>query len=100
MSEPGKGTSPDYGAEIQIAREAKGWSQSQLAAKTGYRQPYVSKVENGQQLGSEHFAQMCDEVFGTPGIYARMRERAATGGHPAWFVPYVELERTAVTILD
>ncbi|MEU8581115.1 helix-turn-helix domain-containing protein [Streptomyces abikoensis] len=89
-----------FGREIKLAREARGWTQAQLADKLWCRQPYVSKVESGQQLASPQFAEMCDRVFGTPGVYARMRQRAADAGNPVWFIPYLELEREARAICD
>ncbi|MFD0384732.1 Scr1 family TA system antitoxin-like transcriptional regulator [Streptomyces stramineus] len=83
---------------MKFAREARGWSQAQLAVMLCCRQPYVSKVETGQQLASPQFAEQCDRVFGTPGVYARMRQRAADAGNPVWFIPYLELEREATAI--
>ncbi|MBB5119609.1 DNA-binding protein [Streptomyces eurocidicus] len=90
----------EFGKEIKCAREAAGWSQQGLAAKLLCGQPYVSKVETGQQLASPQFAEQCDRVFGTPGTYARMRQRAADAGNPVWFIPYLELEREALRICD
>ncbi|MFF4529807.1 Scr1 family TA system antitoxin-like transcriptional regulator [Streptomyces sp. NPDC001407] len=89
-----------FGAEIKYAREARGWSQAVLAEKLCFRQPYVSKVETGQQLASAQFAEQCDKVFGTPGVYARMRQRAADAGNPAWMIPYLQLEREAADVCD
>ncbi|MEV6674164.1 helix-turn-helix transcriptional regulator [Streptomyces sp. NPDC051162] len=89
-----------FGAEIKYAREARGWSQAVLAEKLCCQQPYVSKVETGQQLASPQFAEQCDKVFGTPGVYARMRQRAADAGNPAWMIPYLQLEREAADVCD
>ncbi|WP_309505434.1 DUF5753 domain-containing protein [Streptomyces phytophilus] len=36
----------------------------------------------------------------TPGVYARLRTKLSKQGHPEWFIPYVELERTAAKIED
>lgn len=102
MSEEEAAESPavTFGKEIKHAREARKWTQAQLADKLWCRQPYVSKVESGQQLASPQFAEMCDQVFGTPGVYARMRQRAADAGNPVWFIPYLQLEREARSICD
>ncbi|MEU3752181.1 helix-turn-helix transcriptional regulator [Streptomyces olivoreticuli] len=89
-----------FGTEIKCAREARGWSQAALAEKLCCQQPYVSKVETGQQLASPQFAEQCDKVFGTPGVYARMRQRAADAGNPAWMIPYLQLEREAADVCD
>ncbi|MEV5504860.1 helix-turn-helix domain-containing protein [Streptomyces orinoci] len=99
MSEP-EHPAVTFGQEIRYARETRGWSQATLADKLCCQQPYVSKVERGAQLASATFAEQCDKVFGTPGVYARMRERAADAGNPAWLVPYLQLEREAATVCD
>ncbi|WP_344023755.1 helix-turn-helix domain-containing protein [Streptomyces luteireticuli] len=90
----------EFGREIRYAREARGWTQEMLASKLWVQQPYVSKVERGQQLASPQFAEQCDKAFGTPGVYARMRQRAADAGNPVWFIPYLRLERESVSICD
>ncbi|MBC2878795.1 MULTISPECIES: helix-turn-helix domain-containing protein [Streptomyces] len=99
---PGEPLSParEFGEEIKAAREARGWTQEQLADALHCGQPYVSKVERGEQLASAAFAAQCDRVFGTPGTYARMRQRAADAGSPTWFIPYLQLEREARVICD
>lgn len=99
MSDP-ESPAETFGQEIRYAREACGWSQAKLADKLCCQQPYVSKVERGAQLASATFAEQCDRVFGTPGVYARMRQRAADNRYPSWFVSYLRLEREAVTICD
>lgn len=97
MSDPESPTEA-FGQEVRYAREARGWSQAQLALQLCFRQPYVSKVETGHQLASAVFAEQCDKVFGTPGVYARMRQRVADAGNPMWFIPYLQLEREAAAI--
>ncbi|MFF4407253.1 Scr1 family TA system antitoxin-like transcriptional regulator [Streptomyces sp. NPDC001262] len=100
MSEQQTSPAAEFGAEIKAAREALGWSQVKLADQLCCQQPYVSKVETGQLLASVAFAEQCDRVFGTPGVYARMRQRAADAGNPAWLIPYLERERKSVAICD
>jgi transcriptional regulator with XRE-family HTH domain len=89
-----------FGQEVRFAREQQGLTQAQLAEQTGYERPYVTRVEGGTLLGSAQFAEACDRVFGTPGSYERLRARVAERGHPGWFIPYINLEREATTILD
>ncbi|MER5784647.1 helix-turn-helix transcriptional regulator [Streptomyces mobaraensis] len=99
---PGEPLSParEFGEEIKAAREARGWTQEQLAEALHCGQPYVSKVERGEQLASAAFAMQCDRVFGTPGTYTRMRQRAADAGYPRWFIPFLLLEREARAVCD
>lgn len=89
-----------FGREVLESRKHRGVTQAQLAEAAGYQAPYVSKVEGGQQLGSELFARCCDEYFGTPGYFQRLRRRVAQHGHPTWFLPYLQLEKRATEILD
>ncbi|WP_372412191.1 Scr1 family TA system antitoxin-like transcriptional regulator [Streptomyces luteireticuli] len=90
----------EFGEEIRLARLAKGWTQTQLAEELWCQQPIVSKVERGEQLASAVFAEQCDRVFGTPGTYARMRQKAADASNPIWFIPFLEQERQARAIRD
>ncbi|MFC5724041.1 Scr1 family TA system antitoxin-like transcriptional regulator [Streptomyces gamaensis] len=90
----------EFGREVKIARESRGLSQADLAVELHFQQPYVSKVETGHQLASEVFAEQCDRVFGTPGVYARMRRKAADASNPTWLIPYLQAEREAVVIRD
>jgi transcriptional regulator with XRE-family HTH domain len=34
---------------LKELREAKGWSQAELAATSGYRQSFISNIESGKQ---------------------------------------------------
>ncbi|KUL61902.1 DNA-binding protein [Streptomyces violaceusniger] len=88
------------GAEVRTWRMRAELSQRELGLKANYGQQYVAKVEAGERLASPEFADACDRVFGTPGMFARLRKRASHHGYPDWFVPYVQLERQAVSILD
>lgn len=89
-----------FGHEVQCFRKQRGMTQQQLASGTGYERPYVTRVEGGTLLGSAQFAEACDRVYGTPGSFARLRERVAERGHPGWFLPYLKYEGSASTILD
>ncbi|MFB6980583.1 helix-turn-helix domain-containing protein [Streptomyces scopuliridis] len=90
-----------FGAEVREWRLGKGLSQREVGAPARYGQQYVAKVEAGDRMASPEFAAGCDQVFGTPGMFARLRDRCAEkGGYPDWFEPYVLLEQQASAILD
>ncbi|WP_055497623.1 helix-turn-helix domain-containing protein [Streptomyces albus] len=89
-----------FGEEVKALREALGLSQGKFADRLHYQQAQVSKVENGTVLASEAFAEAMDRVAGTPGTYARLRAKLSKQGHPEWFIPYVELEKTAAKVED
>ncbi|GAA0368171.1 helix-turn-helix transcriptional regulator [Streptomyces olivoreticuli] len=89
-----------FGTEVRAWRTDRGLSQRELGEKATYGQQYVAKVEAGERLASPEFAEACDRVFGTPGMFARLRERVARRGYPDWFEPYVRLEQRATVILS
>lgn len=89
-----------FGEEVKALREALGLSQEKFADRLHYQQAQVSKVENGAVLASEAFAEAMDRVAGTPGTYTRLRAKLSKQGHPEWFIPYVELEKTAAKVED
>ncbi|MEV7086774.1 helix-turn-helix transcriptional regulator [Streptomyces sp. NPDC093085] len=90
-----------FGNEVREWRLARGLSQREVGAPKQYGQQYVAKVEAGERMASPEFAEGCDEVFGTPKAFTRLRDRCAErGGYPDWFEPYIQLERKATTILN
>ncbi|MFE9061623.1 helix-turn-helix transcriptional regulator [Streptomyces violaceusniger] len=97
VQEPGSGAA-FLGAEVRTWRTHRELSQRELGLQANYGQQYVAKVEAGERLASPEFADACDRVFGTPGMFARLRKRASQHGYPDWFVPYVQLERQATGI--
>ncbi|WP_234320207.1 helix-turn-helix domain-containing protein [Streptomyces sp. SBT349] len=89
-----------FGFEVRSQREGRKLTQKHVAKAIGYSEAYVSRVESGKLMPSEKFARGCDLVFGTHGIFERLRRRIAEGEHPTWFVPYLQLEPRAVGIRD
>lgn len=89
-----------FGIEVREVRIGRKLTQKQLGRATGYSEGYVSKVESGNIVASMKFARGCDLTFGTHGVFVRMLRRMEEGGHPNWFVPYLNLERRATQILD
>ncbi|MEU1018510.1 DUF5753 domain-containing protein [Streptomyces sp. NPDC005900] len=89
-----------FGNELEEALRHSGKKGAELAAFTGYKPPYVSKVKNGQALAAPEFAEGCDRFFNTSGYFVRTLARIASYGHPEWFVPYLRLEERAARVLD
>ncbi|MFI0940536.1 helix-turn-helix transcriptional regulator [Streptomyces sp. NPDC021020] len=89
-----------FGHEVLKFRKQRGMTQQELATDAGYERPYVTRVEGGTLLASMHFAEACDRVFGTPEMFARLRQRVAERGHPGWFIRYATIEQEAKCILD
>jgi transcriptional regulator with XRE-family HTH domain len=89
-----------FGQEVKALRESLRLSQEAFADELHYGQAQVSKVENGIVLASDAFAEAMDRVAGTPGVYARLRTKLSKQGHPEWFIPYIELEKSAAKVED
>ncbi|MEU2869960.1 helix-turn-helix transcriptional regulator [Streptomyces olivoreticuli] len=101
MPKPFNSSGSPYGEEVREWRTQRGMSQRELGAGMQYGQSYVAMVEKGDRIGSPDFAAHCDKVFGTPGTFTRLWERASRQGrHAEWFFPYLELEAKATHILD
>ncbi|GLF99249.1 helix-turn-helix domain-containing protein [Streptomyces yaizuensis] len=89
-----------FGREVREVRKGRKITQRQLGKAVQYSDGYVSKVEAGTLMPSEKFARGCDLAFGTHGLFLRLLRRVEEGDHPSWFLPYLELERKAASILD
>ncbi|MFE2104279.1 helix-turn-helix domain-containing protein [Kitasatospora sp. NPDC059463] len=54
-----------FGAQLRSSREARGWTQGQLAEETGYSDSYISAVETGRKSTSRKFVVRADLALGT-----------------------------------
>lgn len=89
-----------FGNDVRRVRLGRKLTQRHLGTAIGYSESYVSQVESGKISASERFAEGCDRVFGTNGLFAGMLHLAEQGDHPAQFVPYLQLEPKASRIMD
>jgi transcriptional regulator with XRE-family HTH domain len=86
-----------FAAELQAAREKLGISQDALSARINYSPSSVAMIESRRRGPAPDFAARCDDVFGTPGTFARLQQNAQTP-LPAWFRPWAEIEATATQL--
>lgn len=71
----------EFGARVIAAREAKGWTQKQLAARVGTSQPTISTIESG---GSSALIPEVVRVLKIPGPmfgWSEQQKRWAFVGH-------------------
>ncbi|MHB8928860.1 MAG: helix-turn-helix domain-containing protein [Bacillota bacterium] len=96
-----------FGEKVRIIREARGWSQQDLAAKIGMSPGYIAQVETGRTEPSFQALQKLVQVLGMeaaklldpaiiipydlPGLPDRIREFLLKDNG----VPYVEVAREA-----
>ncbi|MFE3653368.1 XRE family transcriptional regulator [Streptomyces kasugaensis] len=89
-----------FGATVKDVRIGRKITQKQLGTYSGYSEAYVSKVEKGTMKPSQQFAEKCDAMFQTRGMFGRLLGDIERDDNPSWFVPYLEREREASRVLD
>ncbi|MEU7314796.1 helix-turn-helix transcriptional regulator [Streptomyces sp. NPDC007083] len=97
-ADPKVSTLAYFGTELRIRREEAELSQAELGRRTFCTHSYVSRIESASRVPSEEFAQRCDEVLCTSGLFARLWPVVIEHAYPDWFRPFVDLEKEAVSI--
>jgi transcriptional regulator with XRE-family HTH domain len=87
-----------FASELQSARAGLRLSQDQLADKIAYSKSLVAMVESCRRVPSLDFARRCDAALQTGGTLARLHALVAGEVYPAWFRPFVELEKAASSL--
>lgn len=90
-----------FGARLRSSREARGWTQEDLAEKTGYSSKHISAVETGRRVSTLRFARVVDTALslsGTPDSFDREWREMHQGSHLEGFPEYVDYERRAAEI--
>jgi transcriptional regulator with XRE-family HTH domain len=87
-----------FADELRSARAVHGLSQGQLAEKVAYSSSLVAMVEALRRAPSADFAKRCDKALETRGTLGRLQLLVAREAYPAWFRPFVELERMATSL--
>ncbi|MFE2039486.1 helix-turn-helix domain-containing protein [Streptomyces sp. NPDC059477] len=90
-----------YGARLRSSREARGWTQEELAALTGYSSQHISAVETGRKPPTRRFSRSTDIAFGLEGTtdtFERAADEIRHGAHLEGFPEYVKHEARATEI--
>ena len=61
---------PNAGSWLRQARQEKGWTQAEAAARLNVSQGYVSLVERGMRVASAGFMKALEEVYTLPALEA------------------------------
>ncbi|MEV3870015.1 DUF5753 domain-containing protein [Streptomyces sp. NPDC049906] len=86
-----------FGAEVLRLRTERGMSQATLAAKALATQAMISYVERAKRVPSRELAEGLDHALRTGGHFVRLYPLVIRYAYPSWFLPYMELEREAVS---
>ncbi|WP_313896199.1 helix-turn-helix transcriptional regulator [Streptomyces sp. YIM 98790] len=87
-----------FGEQLAAYRKKAGWSQERTAREARSTQSMISKVEKARLIASDVLAADLDRAFGTDGYFTRLHALVLRYAYPRWFLPYIELERDAVSI--
>jgi transcriptional regulator with XRE-family HTH domain len=100
-----------FADELKAHREARGWTQADLAARINFSESLIAQVETGWKLPSAEFAKALDRVFqtpgftedepgkrGTPGTFGRQAAKLRNVPFPASFQSFVPFESKAVAL--
>ncbi|MCF3145590.1 helix-turn-helix domain-containing protein [Streptomyces platensis] len=90
-----------YGARLRSLREARGWTQEELAERAEYSSVHVSAVENGRKPPTLRFSRSVDRVFGLEGTSASFEREYREIKHGSLlegFPEYVKHEGRAAEI--
>lgn len=98
---PGRSPQAAFGARLRSTREARSWTQEDLADRTGYSSKHISAAETGRKPPTLRFSRSLDVAFGIEGTseaferaYREMRNGVLLEGFPE----YVAFEAQAVEI--
>ncbi|MGX2996134.1 helix-turn-helix domain-containing protein [Streptomyces sp. JNUCC 64] len=86
-----------FGAEVLRLRLARDLSQAALASKALATQAMISYVERAKRVPSKELSEGLDRALQADGHFARLYPLVIRYAYPGWFLPYVELEREAIS---
>ena len=98
---PESGPQAAFGARLRSSREARGWTQDELAERMGYSSTHVSAVETGRKPPTLRFSRSADRTFGLEGTmdtFEREWREIRHGSLLEGFPEYVSHEGRAAEI--
>ncbi|MBD0747345.1 helix-turn-helix transcriptional regulator [Streptomyces sp. CBMA152] len=90
-----------YGARLRSLREARGWTQDDLADRMDYSSVHISAVETGRKPPTLRFSRSADRAFGLEGsvdAFEREYRQMGQGSLLEGFPEYVKREGRAVEL--
>lgn len=87
-----------FGLQLRQARDARGWTQDELAGRMGCSGTQISAVETGRRSPTPRFARSVDRALGTGDKFGRMVQAMKDLTLLEGFPEYVRYEGRAVEI--
>lgn len=95
---PGSSPAAAFGERLRTLRDERGWTQDELAERTGYSGTHISAVETGRRSPTPRFANSVDKAFGTGDQFERQGRAARHTALLEGFPEYVGHEARAAEI--
>ncbi|MFD9426706.1 MULTISPECIES: helix-turn-helix transcriptional regulator [unclassified Streptomyces] len=96
--DPDDGPRAAFGERLRRLREERGWTQEDLAYRTGYSPSHISGVETGARNPTAKFTASADKALGTGEALARQGAAARDSAILEGFPEYLALEMTAAKV--
>jgi transcriptional regulator with XRE-family HTH domain len=87
-----------WGRELRRLREARGWSQAELAERMFCDDSVVSRLETGTLAPTAKTAQAADSALDLPGTLASLREILMNLGGGQWAADVADMEERATLL--
>lgn len=87
-----------FGEELRAHRTRAKLNQAEVAPKLFMSTSLETAIENGRRLPKRQTANLCDQLFNTPGTFVRLWKLVVQRAYPLRFGPYAELEADAARI--
>ncbi|MFJ2025049.1 Scr1 family TA system antitoxin-like transcriptional regulator [Streptomyces sp. NPDC087897] len=87
-----------FGVQLRQARDARGWTQDELASRMGCSGTHISAVETGRRSPTPRFARSADRALGTGDKFSRMVQAMKELTLLEGFPEYVKYEGRAVEL--
>lgn len=87
-----------FADEMKAAREQRGWTHADLAEKLPYSESQIAMVESLHRTPARDLAKRLDQIFGSPGTFARLEARLRDLPFPSAFRPFAAYEAVAVAL--
>lgn len=89
-----------YGEWLKEQREAKAWTQQELANRGFMSRSMIAAIETGRRYPSEDDAKALDNALGTGNVLATFRPGQSAGTVADWYEKAREFERQATAIRE
>ncbi|MFE5851803.1 helix-turn-helix domain-containing protein [Streptomyces sp. NPDC056500] len=96
--DPEGGPVAAFGARLRSLRDARGWTQDELAERIGCTGSHISAVETGRRPPTRQFAKSADSVFGTGDQFVRRSLSVQKTALLEGFEEYLAHEARAVEV--